>query len=259
MKHVDDQLEVIRKYPLASLVTCDGGSFFVTQVPLYLRDAGAGHGDKEEGVLVFRGHLSKGNPQVHHLMKHGGAMSGLVMWRGPDAYISPHFFSRKAIDGAVVPTWDYVVVEGQGTVTLLDKRHDVEDAVSTLSNLQEQRTGGHWTVSDAPREFLDSQLQKIVGIEITVTKPLVGRWKLSQDASSADVCTIVRGLASRGETDAAETIAKQRGGCSVGGGCRDETAVGGDATPITRKHCFASLGAVMLATAMGWTLLKLLK
>lgn len=211
MTNRDDQLRVIKEHPLASLVTCDNENFFSTQVPLYLDTEKR---NEKEDQLTFRGHLSKGNPQVHQIIRRGGCVSGLVIWRGPDAYISPHFFGRKFVDGSVVPTWDYVVVEARGEVRLLDDAAAVEEAVSTLSDHQESRTGGHWSLADAPRDYVESQLRKIVSIEIVVTTSLQGRWKLSQGDTDEDICTMVRGLAARGEVAAADAIAAQRG-CPV--------------------------------------------
>jgi transcriptional regulator len=42
-----------------------------------------------------------------------------------------------------------------------------------------------WRVSDAPRDFIENQLNSIVGVELTITS-LEGKWKLSQNRTMPD-------------------------------------------------------------------------
>ena len=65
------------------------------------------------------------------------------------------------------------------------------------------KRGLPWRVSDAPREFIDSMLKAIVGIEIPITR-IVGKWKVSQNRPAADRLGVVAGLQARGDAAAQE-------------------------------------------------------
>jgi transcriptional regulator len=56
-------------------------------------------------------------------------------------------------------------------------------------------------VSDAPENFVASQLQGIVGLEIPIQR-IDGKWKVSQNRVEADRKGIVDGLLAQGESSA---------------------------------------------------------
>jgi hypothetical protein len=66
---------------------------------------------------------------------------------------------------------------------LVDDASWVRDLVTNLTNRHEQDTHseqGAWKVSDAPNDYVQSMVASIVGIEVRLTGPLVGKWKFSQ-------------------------------------------------------------------------------
>jgi predicted FMN-binding regulatory protein PaiB len=44
----------------------------------------------------------------------------LVVFQGPDAYVSPSWYPSKAEHGKVVPTWNYVMVQARGRLRAID-------------------------------------------------------------------------------------------------------------------------------------------
>ena len=55
-----------------------------------------------------------------------------------------------------------------------------------------------WKVSDAPADYIEAMLRGIVGIEIPIDT-LVGKWKVSQNRTTADKQGVVAGLLERGD------------------------------------------------------------
>ena len=68
--------------------------------------------DGERGLL--RCHLARANPQWSDLKQ---APSCLVVFQGPDHYVSPSWYPTKKEHGRVVPTWNYAIVEAWGKAT----------------------------------------------------------------------------------------------------------------------------------------------
>jgi transcriptional regulator len=52
-------------------------------------------------------------------------------------------------------------------------------------------------VSDAPDDFIATQLRAIVGVEIPIAA-LEGKWKISQNRNEADRQGVIQGLSSEG-------------------------------------------------------------
>jgi transcriptional regulator len=195
--------EFIEQQPLGILVTASGArSPYATHLPLVLeRDAGA------HGTLV--GHLARANPHARLLESAGG--EALVIFPGPDAYVTPAWYPAKQEHGKVVPTWNYVAVHAYGTLRL---RHEADFLRAHLDALTARHEAGRdapWQVTDAPREYIARLLEAIVGFEIEIAR-LEGKWKMSQNRSSADIDGVVRGLgASASDRDrAVATIVEAR-------------------------------------------------
>lgn len=195
----------VEAHPLATLVTAVGGAegLFATHLPLLL-DRTTGR----FGRLV--GHIARANPHARQLASE--ANESLVIFTGPDAYITPAWYATKAETGRVVPTWNYVAVHAYGRVTLNSDPGFLRPHLEMLTRKHEPNRGGTWEVSDAPDEYLAQQLRAIVGVEITIER-LEGKWKMSQNRSGADIDGVVRGLsASTAPEDrvVADLIAERR-------------------------------------------------
>jgi transcriptional regulator len=176
----------VEAHPLASLVTAVGGAgaLFATHLPLLL--------DRTTGPFgrLF-GHIARANPHARQLA--AAANEALVMFSGPDAYITPQWYATKVEHGRVVPTWNYVAVHAYGTVSLREDPEFLRPHLEMLTRRHEASRGESWEVSDAPEDYIAKQLRAIVGVEIMIER-LEGKWKMSQNRTGADVEGVVQGL-----------------------------------------------------------------
>jgi transcriptional regulator len=178
-------------HPLATLVTRRGEGFSADHIPL-LYDATQG----EHGLL--RGHVARANP----LWREAAGSEVLVVFSGPQAYISPSWYPSKAATGKVVPTWNYAVVHARGSLRAIEDAPWLYALVTALTQRHEGARAQPWQVSDAPDDYVQQMLRAIVGIEIPLTA-LVGKWKVTQNRSEADRLGVVTGLGSQAGDEAA--------------------------------------------------------
>jgi transcriptional regulator len=175
----------IEAHPLAALVTgstTDG--LFATHLPLVLNRATG-----PIGTLI--GHFARANPHSRRLAD--GPVEALVIFTGPDAYISPEWYRTKEDTGRVVPTWNYVAVHAYGTLRLHDDPQFLREHLETLTRRHEADRARPWHVSDAPEDYIAQQMKAIVAVELSIDR-LEGKWKMSQNRSDADIDGVVRGL-----------------------------------------------------------------
>lgn len=166
--------KLIRAHPLATLITGGTGGLIANLVPFILADRGA------KGTL--RAHIAKANDQVEALKS--GAET-LVVFQGPEAYITPSWYASKKEHGRVVPTWNYAVVQVRGTPRVVDDPDWLKTQIGSLTSAQESQRSEPWKVSDAPESFIESQIRAIIGVEISILT-IEGKWKVSQNRSAAD-------------------------------------------------------------------------
>ena len=138
------------------------------------------------GTLV--GHVARANPVWESSGQSVDSMAlgrdVLVVFQGPNAYVSPQAYPSKARHGRVVPTWNYAVVEARGPLQILSP----EAAHGTVSRLTQRFEAGRdrpWAVTDAPADYVETMLTAIVCLEIPLTS-LRGKFKLSQNRDLED-------------------------------------------------------------------------
>ncbi len=182
----EERLEVlhglIRAHPLATLITAGSGGLMANLVPFTLVDT------NDKGTL--RCHIAKANPQINALR--AGAET-LVVFHGPQAYITPSWYASKKEHGRVVPTWNYAVVQVRGTPLVIDDPQWLRLQIDALTSAQEDQRAEPWRVTDAPEAFIDGQLKAIIGVEIPILS-IEGKWKVSQNRSAADRQGVYEGL-----------------------------------------------------------------
>ena len=149
------------------------------------------------GTLI--GHVSRANVVWREL---DSATPSVVMFQGPQAYITPGWYPSKAEHGEVVPTWNYVVAHAHGVARAIEDRDWMLDMLNRLTDVHEARQSAPWSVGDAPRAFIHRMMRAIVGIEIPIEK-LEGKLKASQDEATQDRHGAVRGLQEEAGDDAA--------------------------------------------------------
>jgi transcriptional regulator len=174
---------VIRACPLATLVVADGEGFEVNHVPCLLRPGA-------DGALAIHAHVSRANPLARLA---AGGVPAVAVFAAGDGYVSPSWYPAKAEHGRVVPTWNYVVVHAHGSLRAIDDVAWLREQVEALTQAHEDARAQPWAVSDAPEDFVASQLQGIVGLELAIAR-LEGKWKLSQNHALADRLGVVAGL-----------------------------------------------------------------
>lgn len=176
--------QLIQHTRLAQLVSVGEHGLQASHLPLLLNpDEGA------NGTLY--GHMAKANPQWRDLQNGAEA---LVIFAGADAYVSPTFYPAKAEHGKVVPTWNYLAVHAYGKAEVFT---DAERLLAVVSALTDRHEGGRaqpWAVSDAPADYIDGMLKAIVGFALPIER-VIGKRKLSQNRSQADINGVRNGLA----------------------------------------------------------------
>jgi transcriptional regulator len=192
---LDVQHALMRAHPLGLLISSGAGGLMANPVPFVL------HADaSERGTL--RCHLSRANPHWREL---GAVDECLVVFQGPQEYITPSWYETKRQTGKVVPTWNYATVHAWGQPRVIEDTEWLRKNVEALTRAHEGSRTAPWAVNDAPPEFLAAQLRGIVGVEIPIAR-IEGKWKVSQNRIDADRAGVISGL--RGQGEASEPMAQ---------------------------------------------------
>ena len=186
-------LKLIRDYPLALLVTTGDAGTLANPIPFIINDE----------ATVLRAHMARANGQWKTLE---GPTEALVIFQGPQTYISPGFYASKKEHGRVVPTWNYAIVQVRGTLRVIEEAEWIAQQINDLTDQMEASEPHVWAVKDAPEPFIAAQIRGIVGLEISIST-IEGKWKMSQNRSLADRQGVVEGLEARGETTHARIVA----------------------------------------------------
>lgn len=181
-ERVDVLFELIREYPLATLITLGSKGATANLIPFSL------HIEGERQIL--RAHLARGNKQLEDLQTGAEA---LVVFQGPEFYVTPSWYPSKKEHGMVVPTWNYTLVQARGTPQVIDDIDWVLKQIIDLTNHLEHDRKEPWAVTDAPNDFIAIQLKAIVGLEIPITE-LKGKFKLSQNRIPQDKAGVLKGI-----------------------------------------------------------------
>ncbi|MEO5689662.1 MAG: FMN-binding negative transcriptional regulator [Burkholderiaceae bacterium] len=173
-------LDLMKTTPLATLIR--GGAELTADIlPLEVERVGEG--------WRITGHVARANP----LWREADGQPVLVVFQGPQGYVSPSWYASKAEHHKVVPTWNYTMVQAHGTLRAIDDPAWVRAFVTRLTETHEGGRAMPWHVSDAPDDYIAATQRAIVGIEIDVTR-VEGKFKLSQNRSAADRTGVVLGL-----------------------------------------------------------------
>jgi transcriptional regulator len=187
---------LIRSHPLGAWVTQAGGTLVVNHIP-FLIDSENG----EQGTLI--GHVARANPIWKSFSRE---MASLVIFQGPQCYISPSWYPSKHEHGKAVPTWNYAVIHAQGLPRTIEDRDWLRQHVTQLSDFHESGQAVPWSVSDAPPDYIHKMLNAIVGIEIPIAT-LVGKWKMSQNRPYPDKLGTIAGLHGRSDSNSRQVAA----------------------------------------------------
>jgi transcriptional regulator len=195
---VDDlpQLHALmRARPFATLVSSGALGLYATHLPTVLRDDAPQEAPNATPHGVIECHLSRANPHWKDL---AAGNEALMIFQGPEAYVTPNWYPSKAEHGEVVPTWNYAVVHAYGRPEVMQEADWLRRHVGELSAQQEASEARPWAVSDAPDRYVEVMLRGIVGFRFAITR-LEGKWKMSQNREMNDRAGVVSGLGRRGE------------------------------------------------------------
>ena len=186
---------LITQHPLGVLVTYGSGGLDANHLPFEL--------EVREGALgVLHTHVARANAVCREL-RSGDEV--LVVFRGPDAYISPNWYPSKHEQHRQVPTWNYIVAHAHGRATVRDDERYLRGLVGRLTKRHEASQPRPWRMGDSPQEFIQQMMASIVGIEVAIER-LVGKSKLSQNKERRDAEGAVQGLKSLGQDQIADEM-----------------------------------------------------
>jgi transcriptional regulator len=171
---------LMHAYPFATVVNQGEGGLDANHLPLEL-----------VGEKTLHGHVARGN----ELSRADGA-EVLVIFRGPEGYVSPNWYPSKHETGREVPTWNYAVVHVHGRLRVVEDADWLRQLLERLTDRHETNQPKPWHVSDAPEDHTQKLLRAIVGLEIIIDR-IEGKFKLSQNHPVANRTGVIAGLRQR--------------------------------------------------------------
>ena len=187
-KHfAEDRIEILQQtiedHPLGTLVTQHSTGLQANHIPFLVAE--------DPGPMgALNGHVARANTVWKSYEKD---LEVLVIFHGPQGYVSPSWYPSKSEHGKVVPTWNYIVVHVYGRLSVIEDEAWLASHVAKLAELHEQYQPQPWSLNDAPDEYVAKMLKAIFGFEIVVTR-IEGKWKLSQNRSKQDRKGVIDGL-----------------------------------------------------------------
>ena len=185
---------LIRTCPFATVVANTANGFVANHLPFELVDG------------VLHGHVARGN----ELVQMDGA-EVLLVFRGPDGYISPNWYPTKHETGREVPTWNYAVVHVHGRLRVIDEVVWLRALLERLTDRHEADQPQPWKMTDAPEDHIEKSLHAIVGLEVTIDR-IEGKFKLSQNHPACNRAGVIAGLRQRngdGDVELAALMTEQ--------------------------------------------------
>ena len=164
----ENALELIKMYPLATVITSSSNEVLSTHIPLVYSDKGT------LGALV--GHLDKFNPQINHFEDKDHDLE--IIFHGPEVYISPSKYSTTQL-----PTWNYFKVHLRGKIILKKEPQDVKESLIAMTAFLEGEQPNYVLDENNPR--MHAALDYIVGFHIKISS-WEGKYKISQDKKKED-------------------------------------------------------------------------
>ncbi|MCV2355599.1 FMN-binding negative transcriptional regulator [Paucibacter sp. B2R-40] len=166
---------LIEAQPLGAWVISGAEGLIANHIPFIL--------DRSRGEFgTLRAHVSRANPVWQQL---AASTDSLVMFQGPQSYITPSWYPTRLTEGKVVPTWNYVVAHAHGKARAVEDPRWILQLLRDLTEHSEAQQALPWKIEDAPLDFISRLARAVVGIEIPISK-LQGKWKLSQDEAMPD-------------------------------------------------------------------------
>lgn len=158
-------VEVIKTYPLATLISVKNNQPIITHLPLVYN---------EVGKLI--GHIDKYNPQAE-LLKNNNPIT--IIFSGPQCYISPSIYTTTQL-----PTWNYIKVHLKGTVKTIESKEALKQSIIKMTEFLEAPE--HKYILEPDNQRMLGALDYIEMFEINIDS-WEGKFKLSQDKKPQDI------------------------------------------------------------------------
>lgn len=158
----DEAWEILEKRCFGSVITLVNGEILTSHVPFLCR--------KESGLLEF--HLAVNNPMLKTFA--GGNVESRLICHAGDAYVRPDWYDMAN----QVPTWNYVVAEVKGSLTLLSESKTKQHLVD-ISDRFERNFEQPWRIDKLTEKQLDTMMRAIRVFQLN-TESLSGHKKMAQ-------------------------------------------------------------------------------
>jgi len=158
-------IEVIKTYPLATIISVKNSEPLITHLPLIYND---------EGKLI--GHIDIYNPQAE-LLKNSNDIT--IIFSGPQCYISPSIYATKQL-----PTWNYIKVHLKGKVKAIESKEALKESLIIMTEFLE--APDYKYVLEPDNQRMEGALDYIKMFEISIDS-WEGKFKLSQDKKLQDI------------------------------------------------------------------------
>ena len=163
--NINHMIEVIKTYPLATLISVKDNKPFITHLPLIYN---------ESGNLI--GHIDINNPHAK-LLKNNNDIT--IIFSGPQCYISPSIYATKQL-----PTWNYIKVHLKGRVKAIESKEALKESLITMTEFLEAPE--HKYVLQPSNKSMNGYLNYIEMFKIFIDS-WEGKFKLSQDKKPQDI------------------------------------------------------------------------
>src|SRR6185312_10245251 len=127
VEDIPEMHALMRGRPFATLISTGSLGLYATHLPTVLKDY------EPNGVIEC--HLSRANPHWKDL---ADGKEALMIFQGPEGYITPNWYPSKAAHGKVVPTWNYAVVHAYGRPEVMKEKEWLLRHVGELTTQQEK-------------------------------------------------------------------------------------------------------------------------
>jgi transcriptional regulator len=201
--------QFIKTHPLGLMVANVDGELVGNHLPFIAPD-----GNIAVGTRLIS-HTAKANP----IWKVGETKQKvLLVFSGYETYISPSSYATKKETHKVVPTYNYLSVHIHGTLSAIQDEEDKHHIVKILTEKMESSRKDPWAITDAPKDYIETMLANIVGVELLVEK-IEAKWKVSQNRPARDRQGVIDDL--RGNADDSNGLAMAREIEALGGLTQD--------------------------------------
>lgn len=184
-------LGLVRRHPLALLVTADAAAVHATHLPTIPVTESVHAGSGPTGLVgtSFHGHMNRRNPHWQALRT---GVESLLVFQGPENYISPVLYETSP----AAPTWNFTAVHLRGTIELVDDDSDRMHVLTSTVTAYERDHGRGWYMADSLGYF--DQLAPGVGVFRFDVLAADAMCKLSQEKTPEVRRKVIDSLADSG-------------------------------------------------------------